>query len=192
MNEVAAPIDMEAFQNAVHNWFSSVTGLETIWRDQSAPQPKYPYGSLRVISGPEAVAPQFEQRRDTDLDRDEGEEVRLTECVPCRLTVSCQTYVGMPDARNPQLDAPYYMNRARGSLALESVRAELWVAKIAIERPGPVQNINEVIEDAYVSRANMDVAFAASLSVEEYTGYIAKVELESTGLGFDFDVELGP
>ena len=192
MIEVAAPIDVEAFQNAIHAWLSTVTGLETIWREQSAPQPKYPYGALLVISGPEALAPQFEQRRDTDLNRDEGEEVRLTECVPCRFTVSCQAYVGMPEANNPQGNALHYMNKARGSLALESVRAEIWAAGIAIERPGPVQNIGEVIEDAFVSRANMDVAFAASLSIEEYTGYIAKVELESGGLELDFDVELGP
>ena len=185
MAVVSDPIDMEAFENAVHGWFSEVTGLETIWRNQSAPQPEYPYASLLVINGPDPLAPQWEQRYDTDLGRPAGQEMRVTVCVPCRFTVSCQVYVGTPDARNPQVNALLFMTKAQSSLSLPSVLAVLWAAGIAVERSGSVQNISAIIEDAFASRANMDVVFGASLSLEELTGYLAKIQAESVSLGID-------
>jgi len=182
---VNAPIDMEAFQDAIQAWFADVTGLESIWRNQSAPQPEYPFAGLAILSGPEPSAPQWEQRFDTDLSRPEGEEVRISVCVPCRFTISCQTYVNMPDARNPELNAAAYMIRAQSSLSLPSVLASLHAAGISVERPGTVQNLDEVIEDSFVSRAAMDVVLGATLNLEELTGYVNKVKVKSESLGID-------
>jgi len=185
---VSNPIDMEAFENAIHSWFSEATGFDkkaVIWRQTSAPQPKYPFGSLMITSGPTPVAPQWEQRPSTDLTRGRGEEVEFVVCVPCSFMISCQAYVGQVDARNPNENALQYMAKAQSSLSLPSVIADLQAVQIAVIRPGPVQNINELIEDAFVSRANMDVEFGAALNVAEYTGYIEKVHGTSTSLGID-------
>jgi hypothetical protein len=120
---------------------------------------------------------------DTDLSRDAGSEVRFQVGIPCAITVSCQTYVGMPNARDPDLDAIAYAEKAQSSLSLPSVLAELRAAGIAVIRPEGVLNISEVIADAFVSRANLDVVFGATLNLEEFTGYIDKVEAESKELG---------
>jgi hypothetical protein len=176
---------MEAFQNAIQAWFADVTGLLTIWRNQSAPQPEYPFASLMIISGPEPSAPQWEQRFDTDLDRPGGGEVRISVCVPCRFTVSCQAFIEMPDARNPNQNATVYMNRAQSSLSLPSVLAAFHAAGISVERPGIVQNLDAIIEDSFVSRAAMDIVLGASLNLEEFTGYVDKVKMKSENFGID-------
>lgn len=174
------PINMEAFEDAVHTWFSSETGLETIWRDQGSPQPPYPFGSLLVTSGPRVASPLYEYREETDLSRPAGQEVKVTSCVPCQFTVSCQSYVKKPDSRNPKYNARNYMNRAQSSLSLLTVRAAFRKVNISVSRFEDVQTINEVIEDAYVSRANMDVVFNASLALEDYCGFIEKVQVKSS------------
>ena len=183
---VDRPMDFEVFQNAVHEWFAEATGLETIWRDQGAPQPKYPYGSLKVISGPVTPSSLWEERRDYDEDRAAGQEIRLTTCSPCQLTVSCQAYVDQPDARHPGFDALQYLSRARAALSLESVRADNFRPKgIGVISVNPPQDLSSLIEDAIVSRANMDVVFSAALNIEEYTTWIEKVHGTSTSLGID-------
>jgi hypothetical protein len=187
---VADPINMEDFENAVHRWFSDATGLETIWRRQSVYQPEYPFGSLLVSNGPAPAAPGWEERYSTDLDRPAGKEIEIEVVMPCQITVSCQTYVGKPDASNPSENAINYMNKAQSALMLPSVLAALRAENISVVRPGPVQNIGLLVEDAFESRANMDVVFGASLSLAELTGYIAKVQLESESFDMDFVVEL--
>lgn len=177
---LVSPIDMEVFENAVYDWFTTQTGLEAIWREQGSPQPPYPYGSLLITSGPRAASSLYEYREDTNLSREPGKEVRTVSCVPCQFTVSCQTYVKRSDSRNPKYNARNYMNRAQSSLSLPSVKAAFRKVNIAVSRFEEVQNINVVIEDAYVSRANLDVIFNATLSLEDYCGYIEKVQVKSS------------
>jgi len=181
----AWPIDFEAFENAIHSWFSDATGLETVWRQQSAPQPEHPYGSLQVIAGPTPESPAWDERCDTDLTRPRGQEIHEELVVPAQVTVSCQVHVPMPDARNPGYNAVSYVQRALGALAKPTVTDALRAAGVAVVRHGPVQNLNEVIEDAFESRANIDVIFRVSLTEDDYVGYIAKINAESTTLGID-------
>ncbi len=198
MTATGRPISMSTFRNAVHHWFKTATGIPTIWRDQSAPQPSYPFGSLLITTGPEQVSPAWEQRISFDDGRPAGEEVEILIHVPCRFVVSCQAFVGMPEARDPDQNAVDYINRAKAALGLPSFRSKQYLeddrptfesANIAVIGPGPVLNLDELIEDAYISRANMDVAFGASLSLAEYTGYIDKAQIVSADLGIDFVVD---
>lgn len=182
---VLAPIDMEAFEDAVHAWFADSILITAVWRNMAAPQPPYPYGSLLITSGPIPVAPQWEQRTATDRNRPLGQEVEVEVCVPCAFVVSCQVYVGQPCARNPDKKATFYLNAAQSRLSLPSVLQQLRDAGVAVVRPGPVLNIDELIEDAWVSRASMDVTFGATLSLREYTGYIERVHAKSESLGID-------
>ena len=180
-----APIDLEVFENAVHKWFANATGLTVIWQTMAAPQPCYPYGSLQITSGPTPAAPQWEQRTYTELSNMAGEEVATEVVIPCSFVVSCQAYVGQPEARCPHKKALYYLTVAQSSLSLPSVLAEFRSKQISVIRPDTVQNIDELIEDAYVSRASMDVTFGASLNLVEYTTYIQTVHAVSQTLGID-------
>lgn len=182
---IAAPIDMETFQDAIYTWFINATDLFTIWQEQSGPQPEYPYGSLQIISGPSLAAPQHEILDEIIQGQPAGQEIKLTARNQCTFDISCQTYVGKPESRDPNANAMWYINKAQSSLSLPSVQDLLYRSNVAYVRVSEVQNINELIADAYVSRANIDVTFGASLSIEEYTGYINQVELKSNSLGID-------
>ena len=179
------PIDLEAFENAVHAWFHDAIGIAAIWQHVSTPQPPYPYGSLSITSGPIAASPSWEQRQSTDLNRALGTEVEVEACVPCTFSVSCQVYVGQPASVSPNERAGAYLNAALARLQLPSVQAQLRAAGIAVLRAGPVQDLDQLIEDAWVSRANLDVTFGAALSLTEYVGFIEHVHAESTSLGID-------
>jgi len=185
MAAVESPIDMEAFENAVHEWFSTNTGLMTIWRQSSSPQPERPYGSLLRVAGPVAISPHWEVRASTDLSREAGKEIAQEACVPCRITISCQAHVAQPDGSNPNQNAEFYINKAQSSLSLPSVGVTFKAANISVLQPGEVQNLNQIVEDSFESRANIDVIFGASLSLTEYVGYIKTVQVKSTALGID-------
>lgn len=179
------PIDMEAFENAVHAWFHDAVGITTIWASMSAPQPVYPYGSLAITSGPIPRSPSWEQREALDLNRPLGQEVEQEVCVPCSFVVSCQAYVGQPEARDPRQKASVYLQAALARLALPSVQAELRAAGLAVLRTGSVLILDQLIEDAWVSRASLDVTFGATLSLKEYIGFIEHVHAVSPALGID-------
>lgn len=177
---IDAPINMEEFENAIHKWFTDATGLTTVWTQQGAPQPEYPFGTLEITSGPSQASPLWDYETDFDETRPPGKEVRFVTCVPCTFNISCQVFVGMPEGRDPNKNAMQYLSRAKAALQLPSFRDELAAKNIASLFAGSVQNIGELIEDSWVSRANMDVTFGASLSVEEFMGYIDKVEISKT------------
>lgn len=184
-DNLTPPIDMEAFEDTVHGWFADAIGLVAVWRDMAAPQPPYPYGSLLISTGPIPRSSRWEQRYSTDLTRPGGEEVEAEVCVPCAIVVNCQVYVGQPCARGALKKASHYLTIAQSSLGLPSVLQTFQQAGIAVIRPETVLNIDALIEDAYVSRASMDVRFAASLSLREYLGYIERVHAKSENLGVD-------
>jgi len=184
---LSEPIDMERFQNAVHAWFTKATDLETVWRDQGAPQPPYPFASLKIISGPDLASPLWEQGRwNYDAHRAVGKQIELENGVPCSFSVSCQAYVDQIDARNPGRDARSYMTKAQAALQLETYQVEFFRPfNIALWLSGPVQDISALIDDDFVSRSNMDVTFGTTLNVKEYITWIEKVEGKSVSLGID-------
>lgn len=182
---IDAPIDMAAFQSAIYSWFIGATGLTTIWANQSAPAPDFPYGVLEIVAGPTPSAPHHELRYSTDLGRPAGEEIEVDAVVPCMFTVSCQAQVNMPDARDPSLNARQYISRAQSSLSLPSVSASLNAANIAYVDVPAITDLTRVIEDSFVSWTNMDVRFGTTLSLKDYIGYIDKVHFEMPDLGID-------
>lgn len=185
LNRVADPIDFETFENVVHEWFSNSSDLNTIWENQNAPQPQYPYGSLAIISGPIAAAPDWEKRQDYDASRAAGEEIRFQACVPCSITVSCQAYVGDSDARNPRYKANVYIERAKAALQDLAYEANFDTNNISVYRYTSTTYPNLLIGGQWESRAQFDVTFGTTLNGESYTGYIASMELKSTSLGVD-------
>lgn len=182
---VEAPIDMETVENAIHRWLSEATGLQTVWRNQSAPQPEYPYASLRIITGPDPIPEGFELRDLTDTGRPDGYEIEQNVCAPCLMTVSCQAYVEGEDGNKPSGNARSYLDKARAALFLPSQQALFEAAEISVVRSNPVTDISALTNERFVSRAGMDVQFNCVMNLSEYVGYIEKVAVESTALGVD-------
>jgi hypothetical protein len=178
------------FEKAVHDWFAEATGLETVWRDQSAPEPEMPFASLKLIAGPTPIGvAQVTETPSTGRQIQEEIEVRAT--VPCSMSVSCQVFVKMPDARNPGYNARTYVQRALLSLEMPSTQATFRGRGITINDIKPVQNLDALVEVEHQSRANMDVTFGIVLTKSEYVGYIETVHIQSTTLKFDRDFPVG-
>jgi hypothetical protein len=184
---VQQPIAWETVELAIHDWMAEATELETIWRNQSTPRPEYPYATLLIIAGPVRRGGRDEVRTETLSGQPQGEEVAVTTCGLREFTVSCQIYVAKPDHVNPEAHARSLMTAAQSNLGQLSTLARLRAAGLSVVEEGPVQNIDEVLEDAYVSRSNMDVRFYAAANVVERTGYIENAALESTSLKIDND-----
>jgi hypothetical protein len=185
LNVVQDPIDIEAFENAVHEWFSNSTDLFTIWRKKSSPQPEYPFGSLTVTSPPQALAPLWQSKEEYSAGNPSGQEIRAQISVPCRIVVSSQAHVGKYDSRVPTLTADNYIMRAQAALSLPAYLDHFRANNIAVSLYGPPQNVDQLIEDAWVSRVNLDVTFGATLLTEEYYTFIEQFELKSKTLGVD-------
>ena len=182
---VSDPIDMEAFENAVHEWFSNSSDLNTVWSNQSSPQPEYPFGSLAIISGPTPSAPDWEQREDYDAGREAGKEIRFHACVPCSIVVSCQAYVGNSDSRDPSQKANVYIERSKVALSLLEFVTHFSSHNISVYNYTPTTYPNLLTGGQWTSRAQFDVTFGTTLNGESFTGYIASMELKSTSLGVD-------
>lgn len=177
MPPIPSPIPWQTVEDALYDWFNGVTGLATIWSEQDAPQPPYPYASINVIAGPTKVAGQDEQRITYDGGQPAGQEVGIEVAGLREMTLSCQIHVRQQDA-TPANHARDLMSRAQSSLGLPSVLSALQVAGLSVIEEGPVQNVSQVIEDTWIARAMMDVRFGLASSVEERTGYIAEVEAD--------------
>ena len=182
---IAAPIDMLIFQGTIHTWFINATDLVTIWSNQSAPKPDYPYAMLQITNGPRPLAPQWEIRRSTDLGRPAGQEIEYNYHMPCQFDISCQAYIDMENARDPNKNAVWYLNKAQTALSLLNVQTTLAESNVTYINTSEVQQINEVFGDAYKSRANIDVTFGTVLSALEYHTYIERVQIVSSSFGVD-------
>jgi len=184
------PIDMEAFEHAVYDWFSESIDTQVIWTHQSAPRPPYPYGTLNIITGPTKYSQMWNREEDFDVTRDAGEEIRAQIGVPCYFDVSCQVFVKASEGRYPQVNALNTITRACARLGLESVLGVLKTAGVSVIRVEGPSNPGQLINDAFVSRAVATVVFGTILSLEEYLGYFATADLKSTTLGIDEKIEL--
>lgn len=180
------PIDWLTIENALYDWFQEQADIAVIWGNQDAPQPPYPYGTITIISGPNPVMA-FDERVYNTIDgAPAGEEVQISTFGDRNITVSLQAYVGPPDNFNPAKNARAIMSRVQASMAAQSVIEFFRSKNIAMLGQQPMQNIDEVIEDTWISRANMDAIFGfSSLTTEKY-GYI-KETLVSAPAPFDFD-----
>lgn len=171
-------INIEQFQDDIHYWFSHMTEMLTVWRDQlktDRPIPILPYASLHIISGPTALAPQWEERRVTDLSRSAGKEIEVTYCVLCRCVVSCQIY------GEPGFNSSGLLAQAVGGLFLEEIRTRFRRGNIAVERYSDIRDISGVISGENQSRANIDITFSTVMSIVAYEGYISTVSFAVDG-----------
>jgi len=82
-------------------------------------------------------------------------------------------------ATDPNRNAYHTLSTLRASLGLPSVQAALRDADIAVVEETSIQDLSEVVEEGFISRASMDVRLRTVSALTEYTGYIAEVSGES-------------
>lgn len=207
MAVVSEPLDFETFENAIHAWFSGSTGLTTVWANQSAMQPQYPYATLDVISGPSISGQWGDSYAEVDYDAENDEDdngnwgvdqwglsrwggtaadsggggdiyLRVTKNILCPITVSCQVLVGMPDAREAG-NARTYLTKALAGLELDEYRDALNDAGIGVVGQRMVRLSMPTIAGKRDSRAMADIQFSIGMSVYEDVSYIRTADLSS-------------
>jgi hypothetical protein len=170
-------IDWTAIENAIHAWFATATGLETIWASQDAPQPGCPFAMLKRITPGVREHEQDELRSIEDPEAGPGEEIVISVAGPRVFTVSCQVFANS-DA--PGANADHYLGFAEAALELPSVRRTLRAAHAVPVEIISAQDLDRVAGGRWRSRSNMDVRFRTISSVGERTGYITQTEISGT------------
>lgn len=184
------PIDWDVVENALQRWFSDSTGLCTIWGDQDAPQPPYPYAVIKIIAGPSKVGGIDETRQEPVDPLPAAPElpIEILKVGPREMTLSCQVNVGPPDDNDPSAHSRSYMDAAQAALGLPSFTDPLREAGLAVIEELPIGEFNIQIADLWVSRSMMDVRFGLSSCVRELSPIIETVEI-TAGDPFNLDKE---
>jgi len=174
------PIEWRTAEDAMYTWITDATGLTTIWANQNVVQPKYPYASLQIISGPTKEAGIDELRTTTDLSAATGEEISMQTVGFRLLTLNAQIHVGPTNDNNPDAHARHLMSVAQATLNAESARSKFRVANIAVIDEGDIIDTSLVIGQEWIARASLDVRFRVSSCYTEQVGYIERVSVDGT------------
>lgn len=173
-------IDWRDVRHAIWDWFSAATGLETIWADQNAPQPSYPYASLNLIAGSIPMGARDEEQWTTDGG------VRI---VGQRdLTVSCQVHAGPKREALRTIDALALVHEAISSLARPDVKQSFAEAGLGVRERGTPQSIDILVGADWISRQNFDLRLGLASVVDidpDSIGWFDKAAVSSDFEGLD-------
>lgn len=170
-------IAWEEVEQALVDWATEMTGLETVWAEENAPQPERPYITLDWLSLP---APIGDDYWSTEADEETKEIDRVMEGVR-RATIT----VGVHAAETrPGRNANYFADLLVNSLHSDTVAARFFAPyRMA---PWGTQAIlkGQFAEEGHaVSRASFDMTmgFAAGTGLpSERVGYITGASITAT------------
>ena len=189
------PMDWRLIRDTLWQWFSEIAGVETIWEDQAAPQPAYPYASLNILPGTFATGALDEERIQADGS--------LWLVGPRDFVLSCQVHVGPTASDDPYCDARIRADAAVASLAIPEFRQALKRANLGVRDRGQVQMLDLEIGADWIKRSQVDIRLA-TMSVVKIAdwpnlsdpGWFSKVEatsdiqglMPSSGLNWDEEI----
>jgi hypothetical protein len=174
-----AGISWRIAEDAIFEWFAGATGIDVIWSDQDVPQPPWPYGTLKIISGPDRIGGEDNIRRSTDMTK-AGEEVQLEHNGPRHILVSCQVIQGPPNTHNPDLHARHLASAAHAALSLGSINQAFIVAGLAVVDIEAITDIDTEVGGEWTTRSVFDVTFAYTSSINERVGFVENIEITGT------------
>src|SRR5262249_29311933 len=151
-------VNWSEIEDALHAWLKAATGVTCIWAEQSGPQPKPPYCTLR-IDGPRRLGGADEIRQAADC-----RGVRQSAGGPRQLTPQCQAYTA---GTNGRATARELLTKAQLQLALPSVRDRLSEVGLSVIDEGNVQNVSTVLETKWQGRAALDVRLGCADTTAE-------------------------
>lgn len=152
------PIDWVAIRDTLWDWFSVVTGCETIWSDEEGPQPLYPYASLNILPGPGELGVLDEQRINADGS--------ITLVGRRDFILSCQVHIGGESSRDPAADARIRLDAAIASLAAPQFVDALEAVNIGLRSRGQPQNLDLAIGTEWIKRSQVDIGFGTTSFVD--------------------------
>lgn len=171
---VQVAVDWRSIQDALYAWATEHSGnIPWIWAHQDAPQPPYPFGVLDIPSGGMPLGID-EQRFNA------GSE--STSVVGLRsFTLSLMVSVGQPAADNsPNEDARALLSVLQATLQLPRVLEQFRAANFSVTGTAMIQQFDQVVADAWISRSVMDLTCqTASCVVEAGSDWFDRVELSS-------------
>jgi len=173
MNDIVPALDWPTIAEELLQWACDQTGIAWAWADQDAPQPTYPFGLIRVVSGPLKLG--------TDEIRWDGDET-LNHFGVRELTLSFECLVDK-DAGGSMADeynAHSLLLMLQSSLRLQSTKERFQRANVAVrEDDQPIQNLDENVADRWISRALVEFVFYTSTTLQETVGFFEAVEVSS-------------
>lgn len=176
---VASPIAWQTIRDGLYDAVNGATGWTTIWSDQDAPQPAYPYITMRIISGPLKLSEQDDVRQSFDAGQPLGEEIGRSTGGMREITVSIQAFQRQSSS-TPSTSAMDALTRLQGALGMATYLTALRTAGLSVVEVGTVQNVSTEVDDSWSDRAAMDVRGRLAASVTERGGYIDTTEISPT------------
>lgn len=150
-------------QNAIYNWFTSVTKVPAIWAEQEGGKPERPYATLKLITGPVKI-----NGRDDMVYVSEGKfNLKGDRRITCSINVF-------------GLNAHDILALARDSLDDPRVVDSLFAKGLSIWDEGDPTDITLKLETHWETRAQMDTVFGLASEYEVDIGIIEHVEIEGT------------
>ena len=153
-----APIDWPLIRHTLWQWCQTVSGCETIWADQGAPQAAYPYASLNILPGTLGIGALDEQRIQPDGS--------LAIVGPRDFVLSCQIHVANDAASNPGCDARMRADAINASLAIPQFQADLRAANLGLRERTAPQMLDLVVGTQWIKRAQLDIRFGTMSFVD--------------------------
>lgn len=171
-------IDFTTIEDALWEWVSGQTELETIWDKPNAPRPCTPFAMISHLSGPVKIGTV------DDLRHNSGDvfEVCGQRTLSYSISVIGKGAVG-------------YVSDLQISLECPTVLSRLRAAGIAVWEQGEVQDTSTLLETGYEERANMDVVLGVAALKEDEVGELRSTEIDGeltsdTGTQHDVTVEV--
>ncbi len=181
---IVQPINWKLIRDTLWQWFAESAGVETIWEDQAAPQPAYPYASLNILPG----TLNFGALDETRIQSDGSIEL----VGPRDFVLSCQVHVGPTDSSDPYCDARMRADAAVATLAIPQYQYALRRANLGLRERGQVQMLDLEVGTEWIKRSQVDIRFGTMSSVAvsdwpnlEDPGWFNKVEVSSDIQGLD-------
>lgn len=171
------PIDWGVIRDTLWQWFTEASGCETIFEDQNAPQPAYPYASLNFLPGTIDIGAVDEERIQAD---------GSLALVGMRdFILSCQIHSG-PYGSDTSCDAFGRAHSVIASTAIPQYRQAFSSANVALWNRGQPQTIDVLVGTEWIKRALIEFRFGTMsyVNVSDWpnlseVGWFDKVEVSS-------------
>lgn len=168
------PIAWPRVRDTLWQWFTDSSGCETVWGNQAAPQPSYPYATMLITSGTLDLG----ARDETRFEDDGGMKI-----VGQRdFVLSCQVHVGPPCSQDGNANALGRMSSVLASLYLPKYIQQFEAVGLGLRERGSPQSFDVLVGAQWVAREQVDLRFGLAsvvqITPEDY-GWFDKVEISS-------------
>jgi len=161
---------------------AAVSGLPVIWEHQRSPRPQHADGTLAdhcglLFTSISPVSPSEGLVYTYDAARSFGAEVERHAIMQLYLHLSIQCY------RRSVLgsqSAYATLSRVRNSFGLLSVQEYLGEAGVGVGDSQPIQNISELLQTEWESRAQYDLTLISAQEQQDAIGYIQQAIVQWT------------